>query len=268
MMAARIAGFICCQSPASLVTEMKSLPKNTPLTLGSRTAAPRAAIASLRPCRHVERAVGEHRLAGQEFQRGRIRRRFGLDEHGSLLRARLGRQGRSSLRLCRLLTKYWPRDRNRRSTHDRSRWQASRHASMSSSLRWPGTIATGIGKRRRSWPNWSPAGRAPPCRCRRRAPGWRCPRPRRSASAFLGLVAFADHALRHDAGDLVARRGGRSSAAFAASCASARMMSATPSHCWFRSWVSITRSMITLAPMRAPGGWRNRPRGRIPACRR
>src|SRR5665213_4478962 len=34
MMAPRIAGLICCQSPSLLVTEMKSEPKNTPHTFG------------------------------------------------------------------------------------------------------------------------------------------------------------------------------------------------------------------------------------------
>ena len=39
--------------------------------------------------------------------------------------------------------------------------------------------------------------------------------------------------------------------AFASSRASARMMSATPSHCWPWSWVSITRSMTTVTATRA-----------------
>src|SRR5215510_12518148 len=49
----------------------------------------------------------------------------------------------------------------------------------------------------------------------------------------------------------LARLANLSSAAFAASCASAFMMSATPSHCWLRSWVSITRSMTRLELVRA-----------------
>jgi hypothetical protein len=50
---------------------------------------------------------------------------------------------------------------------------------------------------------------------------------------------------------LEARAAWRSSTALASSCASARMMSATPSHCWLRSWVSMTRSIRTLAPVRS-----------------
>jgi hypothetical protein len=50
---------------------------------------------------------------------------------------------------------------------------------------------------------------------------------------------------------LLARSPARSSAALPSSCASARMMSATPSHCWFRSCISITRSISTLAPVRS-----------------
>ncbi len=34
----------------------------------------------------IERAVFQHRLAGQEFQGRRVRRRFGLDEHVLVLR--------------------------------------------------------------------------------------------------------------------------------------------------------------------------------------
>jgi hypothetical protein len=48
----------------------------------------------------------------------------------------------------------------------------------------------------------------------------------------------------------LARPAARSSASLAASSASARMMSATPSHCWFWSSVSITRSITTLPPTR------------------
>ena len=50
---------------------------------------------------------------------------------------------------------------------------------------------------------------------------------------------------------LLARAPARSSTALASSCASARMMSATPSHCWLRSCISITRSMSTPAPVRS-----------------
>src|SRR6516162_2092408 len=50
MMAPRIAGLICCQSPAVLVTEIKSAPKKTPVIFGisnNRSASGDCAAASL-----------------------------------------------------------------------------------------------------------------------------------------------------------------------------------------------------------------------------
>jgi hypothetical protein len=48
MIAPSIAGFICCQSPSVLVTEIKSDPKKTPLTLGiSKRCAAKGDCAAL-----------------------------------------------------------------------------------------------------------------------------------------------------------------------------------------------------------------------------
>ena len=83
MIAPRIIGLSCCHSAASsLVTAMKSEPKNTPLTpsiANSRSASGDCAASSR--LAQVERAGVQHGPAGQEFQGRRVGRRFGLDEH-------------------------------------------------------------------------------------------------------------------------------------------------------------------------------------------
>ena len=99
MMAPRTAGFICCQSPSVLVTAMKSDPKNTPPTLSISNS--RACERRLRggfPVGHVERAAFEHGAAGKKFQRRRVWRGFGLDEHRGLL-ASCGFKARRALLL-------------------------------------------------------------------------------------------------------------------------------------------------------------------------
>ncbi len=135
-----------------------------------------------------------------------------------------------------------------------ARCGANRHqlrASISSSLRSPGTMVIGIGKS--------------PCRlaeARDQRAGSFAFKPGGQhqhgdivvlldhVEDLLRWLALADHAFRRDAGDAVGARRKRASMALASSCASARMMSATPSHCWFWSWVSMIRSMTTLPPTR------------------
>ena len=98
MMAPRMAGFRCCHSPSPLVTLMKSVPKNTPLTpsiSNSRAASGEALLVV--GIEEFERAVVEHGPARNEFQGRRVRRGFGLDEHGASLAllTREPREGRA-----------------------------------------------------------------------------------------------------------------------------------------------------------------------------
>ena len=87
MIAPRIAGLRCFQSPSRLVTEMKSAPKKTRddfrrLEQGARQR---------RTCRPFARGKIGHRAlahdlaAGQELQGRRVGRGFGLDEHDRFL---------------------------------------------------------------------------------------------------------------------------------------------------------------------------------------
>ena len=82
MMAPRMAGFRCCHSPSPLVTLMKSVPKNTPLTpsiSNSRAASGEALLVV--GIEKLHRALVEHRPARDEFQGRWIGGGFGLDEH-------------------------------------------------------------------------------------------------------------------------------------------------------------------------------------------
>ncbi len=70
MIAPRMAGLRCFQSPSRLVTEMKSQPKNTRDTSGTansaRASGERPAGFAAREIRH--RAFAHDLAAGQEFQ--------------------------------------------------------------------------------------------------------------------------------------------------------------------------------------------------------
>ena len=84
MMTPRMAGFSSGQSPASLVTVMKSAPKinagdagDLEQSRGERRLRRAGGVGN------VERAVRHHMPAGEEFEGRRIGREFGLDEHSS-----------------------------------------------------------------------------------------------------------------------------------------------------------------------------------------
>ena len=75
MTAPRIAGLSCCHSPWSLVTAIKSAPKNTPVTPSipnSRSASGDCAAAAASRMSSVHGSTAPR----QEFQRGRVRRCF------------------------------------------------------------------------------------------------------------------------------------------------------------------------------------------------
>ena len=82
MMTPRIAGFRWFHSVVSLLTETKSEPRNTPVTPGIENR-PAASGDTAAVCGRAEiaRLADENVAAGQEFQRRRIGRGFGLDEH-------------------------------------------------------------------------------------------------------------------------------------------------------------------------------------------
>ena len=82
MMTPRIAGFRWFHSVVSLLTETKSEPRNTPVTPGIENSAggqrrDRGIVGGA----EIARLADEDVAAGQEFQRRRIGRGFGLDEH-------------------------------------------------------------------------------------------------------------------------------------------------------------------------------------------
>src|SRR6266699_2790072 len=204
--------------------------------------------------RHVEGTVGEHGPAGQELQRRRVGRRFGLDEHGFLSLVDAGAKARAADLLVligglrRKVNAPFPPRKARvgaegagagsfaHLTHD--------IASRSSSLRCPGTIATGIGNVPAVLPILETSGPGPsvpvPAASTRMAMS--------SSSSISVRISWALSPSRITRSGVMpaaplAREAKRSSTALAASWASAFMMSATPSHCWWRSCGSITSSM-------------------------
>ena len=86
MMTPRMAGLIWAQLVSSLVTEMKSEPRNTPLTpeMANRPVASGRGGGGFHIA-EVARLADENVAAGQEFQGCRIGRGFGLNEHGDFL---------------------------------------------------------------------------------------------------------------------------------------------------------------------------------------
>src|SRR6266516_4364938 len=192
--------------------------------------------------RHVEGTVGEHGPAGQELQRRRVGRRFGLDEHGFLSLVDAGAKARAADLLAligglrRKVNAPFP---------PRKAWVGAEGAgvgsfahlthdiaSRSSSLRCPGTIATGIGNVPAVLPILETSGPGPsvpvPAASTRMAMS--------SSSSIRVRISWALSPSRITRSGVMpaaplAREAKRSRMALAASWASAFMMSATPSHC-------------------------------------
>src|SRR5262249_11791816 len=203
---------------------------------------------------HVERAARQHGPSRQEFERCRIRGRLGLDEHGLLLiiaqdqEATIGslayfnRWRRAvevstcRVRAGRRATARWG-TRPRLSLCPRTSRRAERGAdhdmaSSSSSLRWPGTIATGMGKSPAVLLILETSGPGPSLLVA--AASTRMAMSSSSSMRLRTSCAFSPSRITRCGITPVMldeRAAWRSSTAFASSCASARMMSATPSHC-------------------------------------
>src|SRR5215472_6501015 len=213
-------------------------------------------LLGLRLVAHVERSLGQHGAAGQEFQRGGIGRCLGLDEHDALLGSPRvqGTRGRSNMAFNALIGSFRPPgQRSWAGCFGAGRLSSSQlMASRSSSVRWPGTIAIGIGKLPAVLPSVETSGPGPSLSAAAASTSTEIS----SSSSMRLRISSAVSPSRITCSGVMpamplARALMRASIACASSCASARMMSATPSHCWLRSWVSITRSMMTLTPTRA-----------------
>ena len=221
MMAPRIAGFICCQSPSFLVTEMKSRAEEHAADIGNAEQALAPAATAPRPPCSACRAclVSSTGLPGRNFRVAG----FGVASVWMNIAVSLTRSGS---RPCR--------QGLRRSMAARLSL-LQELASISSSLRWPGTIATGIGNVPAVFAILVTSGPGPSLPVP--AASTRMPM---SASSSISLTissevdALADHHVDLDVGGLLgAASAALSSTTFAASIASACMMSATPSHCAF-----------------------------------
>src|SRR3974390_504147 len=95
---------------------------------------------------HVERAACQHRPSGQELEGRRIGGRFSLDEHGSRsLTARADGRGYPPASPANKVAAHRKRSRPPSSPMRRIALRPYDMESRSSSLRLPGTMATGTG---------------------------------------------------------------------------------------------------------------------------
>src|SRR5262245_56344221 len=129
---------------------------------------------------HVEGARSQDRAPGQEFQRRRIGRGLGLDEHGSAPQDAARQAASRHLYMVPRHGRVNPEIPVERAAAAITTWRPVLRPS-DGRARW----RRESDRRRPSWRGRRPAGPALPCRCRRPAPGWRCPRPLRSARGSL-----------------------------------------------------------------------------------
>src|SRR5436190_14716933 len=197
---------------------------------------------------HVQRAACQHRPLRQELESCRIGRRLCLNKHDKLLASR--RIGTNAGRYP--IARGGAAGEKFKLAGGAGETNLYDIVSRSSSLRLPGTIATGIGNSPAFLISDDTSG----------------PGPSFSGAAASTRTAISSSSSMSDSNScalspsritrwgitpvmLEDRAACRSSTALASSCASARMMSATPSHCWPWSRVSITRSIRTVAPIRS-----------------
>src|SRR5579871_1501977 len=183
-------------------------------------------IGGLSGARNIENALGKHRPAGQELQGGRIGGCFGLDEH---LTSPLPRRVQGPMALDNMGGSTGQVNRPRPPSVTRLQVIAS----SSSSFKCPGTMATGIGNAPAVAPRLDTSG-----------PGPSGPTPAASTSTEISSSSsinlricsgISPSRMTHSGvmpAMLFDRAAKVANMAVASSWASARMMSATPSHCW------------------------------------
>src|ERR1043166_833397 len=181
-------------------------------------------VRGLRAVAHVEGAVLQAGAAGKKLERFRIGRRLGLNEHGSCSVAGAGSKARAAHFDVLYVMVRGDGGKCGAGAHDR--------ASRSSSPRCPGTIATGIGKLATVLPRFDTSGPGPslpvPAASTRTAMS--------SSASIRFMISSAFSPSRTTRSGVMpamplARLANWSRMMLAASCASAFMMSATPSHC-------------------------------------